>query len=84
MSENISSNEREELVKMVEKHVNALSEHFECVHIFVSRNEGENDLTRTINRGAGNWFARYGQIREWLIYEDQRVREAATKSEREA
>lgn len=79
MSDDISSNEREEIVALIDKHVNALSEHFDAVHIFVTRNEGDKDQTRCANRGSGNWHARYGQIREWLIYEDQRIRECAKK-----
>lgn len=43
----------------------------------------ELDGTATTNRGAGHWHARYGQIREWLVYEDQRIKEAARKAEAE-
>ncbi len=81
MSDNASSNEHSELVKMIDKHVNELAEHFDGVHIFVNRNEGHADQSRGINRGAGNWFARYGQIREWVVYEEQRIRECAKRSE---
>ncbi len=79
--DNVSSNEHTDAVKMLDKHVNELSEHFENVHIFVTRHEGEKDQTRCVNRGSGNWFARYGQIREWLVYEDQKIRECAKRSE---
>jgi len=81
MSGEISSNESDDLVKMLDRHCNELAEHFECVHIFVNRNEGDIDKTRSVNRGAGNWHARYGQIREWLIYEDERIRQCARPTE---
>jgi len=81
MAEEVSSNEQDDLVAMLEKHVNALQEHFEHVHIFVGRNEPERDATRSVNRGGGNWFARFGQIQEWVIYEKERIRVCAQKSE---
>lgn len=82
MSDNISSNQREDDLALVRKHVQQLGEHFESVHIFASRHmPAELDGTVTVNQGLGHWHARYGQIREWLIYEDERARIAARKSE---
>lgn len=81
MAEEISSNEQEDLVAMLDKHVNALQEHFEHVHIFVGRNESDKDATRSVNRGGGNWYARFGQISEWLVYEKERIRVCARDSE---
>lgn len=78
----ISQNEGDELKAIVDKHINALSEHFDCVHIFVNRAEGDKQVTRALNRGGGNWFARYGQIREWVVYEEERMRVCARESEK--
>lgn len=56
---------------MVNKHVQALMEHFDTVQIFVTRHmPSELDATRMLSMGAGNWFARSGQVREWVIERD--------------
>jgi hypothetical protein len=49
-----------------------LAEHFDSVQIFVSRHEQTtHGGTININYGTGNWFARYGQINNWLTREDE-------------
>jgi hypothetical protein len=70
-------------LEMVEKHVQALIEHFDSVQIFVSRynpnglDEIESEGTTTwIQKGRGNYFSRYGQVKHWLVKE-----EAATAKE---
>ena len=53
-----------------------LGEHFDSVQIFVTRHEpGERDGTVTACAGIGNWYSRYGQIKEWVIKQDQHARE---------
>ncbi len=80
--ENVSSNQREADLELVRKAVQSLAEHFETVHVFASRHmPAELDGTACTNQGMGHWHARYGQIREWLIYEDERVRNAARKND---
>jgi hypothetical protein len=79
MSDDISSNRHDEDIRIVDSHVNQLAEHFDTVHIFVSKLDGANDRTLIVNRGAGNWSTRFGQISEWLIYEDERIRAQARK-----
>lgn len=82
--DNISSNNREADVEMVRKHVEQLGEHFDAVHIFCSRHmPAELDGTICVNQGLGHWHARFGQICEWVIYEEERCRVAARKPERE-
>lgn len=59
----------------VQKHVTALGERFDSVQVFVTRHEaGEHDGTVNINLGAGNYFTRYGQIRDWCIRQDEQAR----------
>lgn len=65
MSEELKPNPE---IEMLRKHAQALGEHFDSVHIFVNRVEGP--ATRGLNWGIGNWFARFGQIREWVIKEE--------------
>lgn len=56
----------------VQDSLNILSEHFDSVHIFATRHEPEiEDGTVSVNRGVGNWYARYGQISEWMVKQDE-------------
>jgi hypothetical protein len=57
-------------IKIIDLAVARLAEHFDTVQVFVTRHDSR---TGTINvqRGSGNWFARSGQVREWLIKQDQ-------------
>jgi hypothetical protein len=59
--------------------LNLLSRHYDCATIFVSRYDPTESNTHSGWRGFGNWFARFGQIREWLI-----KREAIARIEEEA
>lgn len=50
-----------------------LAEHFDAVEILVSRHDS--DGTRTISKGAGNWHARLGLIREWTLNVEEQIRQ---------
>ncbi len=72
------TNDEEE--KQVSKAVDALREHFDSVQIFVTRHDGVEVETGSITAGGGNWYARIGQIREWLARSDERTREYVRKN----
>lgn len=72
-----------EEIKAVEKAVETLGEHFDAVQIFVNRHESSKGGTVRFNDGRGNWFARYGQVREWLIREEETSRVHARKDNAE-
>lgn len=55
-----------------------LAEHFDSVTILCSRHEGSRG-TRTVAKGAGNWHAQFGIVREWLIDHEEDIREAARR-----
>lgn len=61
-------------MKILASHAAQLAEHFESVQIIVTKNTEEGDGTVLAHQGAGNWFARYGSVREWLIKTDTRSR----------
>lgn len=68
-------NTEETELGLVEKHVNQLAEHFDTVQIFTTRHDaGVEDGTVTVNMGAGNWYARFGQVMEWVVKSDERAR----------
>jgi hypothetical protein len=50
----------------------SLGEHFDTVQVFVTRHGP--DGTGNAGFGEGSWYARYGQVREWLIREDEKIR----------
>lgn len=56
-------------IDMVKRHVAQLSEHFEAVQVFVTRSSEEG--TVNCHLGAGNWFARYGQVKLWTAKEER-------------
>jgi hypothetical protein len=67
--------EAEADVEIVKKACLSLGEHFDSVHIFATRHEPATlDGTVTVAYGSGNWFARYGQIQEWMIKQDEQAR----------
>jgi hypothetical protein len=50
--------------RRVKNAVAALAEHFEVVRVFVSNHHG--DSTGSCTWGAGNYFAQYGQVAQWV------------------
>lgn len=75
---------KEEQLKMIEQHVESLGEFFDSVQIFCSQRDPDGKQeTQTFATGCGNWFARYGQIREWVIRAEESSREQARREERE-
>jgi hypothetical protein len=59
----------------------ALGEHFDTVHVFATRHDpAEKDGTVVVDDGVGNWYARQGQIAEWLEFQRENVRLAAREN----
>lgn len=50
-----------------------LGEHFDSVRIFVTGSEGRESASGT--DGTGNFYAQLGQVREWLLMQDERARD---------
>lgn len=72
MSEN--PNEKEDL-RRIDDAVKMLTEHFDAIQVFVTRHEsGELGGTVRVSKGVGNWYARYGQIKHWIIVEEHASR----------
>lgn len=57
----------------VKEAVDLLSEHFDNVQIFCNSYKS-GGMTSVFAKGHGNWFARIGQIRYWLIRDDEDTR----------
>ena len=56
----------EEKRYIIEKYCAQLMEHFDTVQIFVTEYRGEMGNTLGLEVGAGNWFARLGQVGSWM------------------
>lgn len=69
-------------VKRIDECLAHLGEHFDSVMIFATRNEsGESDGTIRVQKGVGNWYARYGQVRQWIVRVDEDERDNARRGE---
>lgn len=62
------------------QHVAALAEHFDTVQVFATRHH---QGTGTVHCawGAGNFFARTGQVAAWLAKQDEQERDSARTKE---
>ncbi len=58
--------------KVLDSVLAGLSEHFDNVQIIATRSDGTDTLV--IDRGTGNWYARYGAVREWIIIQEERTK----------
>ncbi len=61
----------------VKRAAETLGEYFDAVHIFATRLDGTEAVN--ISYGTGNFFSRYGQIRLWVIREDESTRDRVRK-----
>lgn len=55
-----------------------LSEHFETAQIFVTAVDQDQCTTNSHTAGFGNWYARRGQINDWVTREDTKTSETAS------
>lgn len=70
MSTEFKSPETDPELKLIQEAIDLLSEHFDSVHIFTTRHESDETGTYSIQRGSGNWWARIGAIKAWIIRND--------------
>lgn len=55
--------------------IDRMSEHFDSVQVFVSRYEpNQEGGTMSLHLGQGNWFARFGQVKEWVVKREENAR----------
>lgn len=66
--------EQVRLTKLVDDACVNLSEHFDSIRIFVTMPSEKPFNTANYSNGRGNIFAQIGQVREWLIRDDERTR----------
>lgn len=67
--------------RLVDNQVAVLMEHFDTVQIFCTRSDPDRGITTNIDGGNGNWFARRGQVRDWVRHHDGVVEGAGFSDE---
>lgn len=73
--------QREVDLKRLQDACHQLGEHFDTVQIFVTRYEPGEKHTVNAHYGIGNWLARYGQMREFLMGKDAQTAHQAISDE---
>jgi hypothetical protein len=72
----------QEEMALLGRYVEQIGEHFDTVQIFVTRYDAE-EGTINAHQGAGNWFARVGQVQAWLQKRDEEARVEVRREEEE-
>jgi hypothetical protein len=67
----INGKEEDADLRLLKDHTSKLMEKFDTVMIFTTRHEPGTGGTVHAQWGSGNWYARYGQVREWLLREEK-------------
>lgn len=62
--------QRDRDIAILKSHVSQLSEHFGSVQIIATRHDPESDGTIIVNWGEGDWYARYGAVKWWILHEE--------------
>ena len=62
---------KQKLQGIVKAHCGALLEHFDSVQIFTVKNNKDEKLSTSFHWGSGNYFSRYGQVKQWVIGEEE-------------
>lgn len=69
----MTDEQRDKKMELIRNQVRVLMESFDTVQILCTKHEaGDDPTTFEYQTGAGNFMARYGQIRAWLLHEDTR------------
>lgn len=59
---------------VVAKALDNLGEHFDTVQIFCTRNGIEDQSLVNVTAGIGSWYARYGQVKDFILRAEERVK----------
>jgi hypothetical protein len=62
---------RERKLDLIKNQIKILMASFDTIQIFATKYDPTTGATSHFSSGDGNYFARYGQVCEWLVREDQ-------------
>ncbi|MEO7520226.1 MAG: hypothetical protein ABIW79_00280 [Gemmatimonas sp.] len=71
--------DQDEDMKRIRDAVHVLAEHFSTVQIFATAYDG--GYTMKCHAGTGNHWARVGQVRHWLMQEDESAKVEVRKDD---
>lgn len=70
--------ETEQALELARDFAAKASEFVDTVQVFLTVYDPTTGITRHVVHGIGNWFAREGQIREWVTQNEEKIRHEAT------
>jgi hypothetical protein len=71
----VTDDEKEQRFRAVlRRHVDELMAEFDCVQIFVLKDNDRENGTEAMELGDGNFYARQAFVSEWLTRQDERIR----------
>ena len=80
----MSDEEKDQLRTIMDKHAASLSEHFDSVRVFCTKQTEDGECnTVALDVGRGNFYAQLGHIIEWLRVQDQYQRNWAIRRDAE-
>ena len=62
-------------LELLKKAVGELGVRFDAVQVFATRYELDSAGTVNCHWGCGNFFARYGHVRQWVVMEENGLKE---------
>jgi len=75
MSENYVDAKIKQLIKDLEDHVDS-------IRVFVTKTSDSNaDTTSCYTLGKGNFYTQYGQIKEWITFNENKFRHDLSQNE---
>lgn len=63
--------------KKIRDAVDALMPFFDSVQVVATRLDPANGATESYHVGDGNWYTRFGSVKEWIVKEEARIQTAA-------
>lgn len=74
--------EADNLVRMLQEAADKLAEHCDSVQIMATRRKGS-AVDQRCAAGTGNIYARFGSVRDWIIFMEEQSRIEARNSEQD-
>lgn len=62
--------QRDKKLDFIKNQAKLLRQSFDSVQIFCTKDEPVEEQTSSFSWGEGNWFTRYGQVKEWTKKEE--------------
>lgn len=74
-------NETETALQMAKEFSTRVREWADSCQIFLTVHDPATGITRFVTHGDGNWFAREGQVREWILQCEENSRAEAREED---